>query len=213
MRVILIGNGGHSKVIQDMIRVQGNIEISAILDDRNDRELLINETIFAPLSSLNSLLDSEAKIIVAIGSHDVRQSIVQRLSLSSEKFLTVIHPSAIISPFAVIGNGTVIMPNAVVNANSLVGSHCIINTGAIIEHDNKVGDFSHISPNATLTGNVTVGEGVHIGASATIIPGIEVGYWSIVGAGSTVIRNIPSNSKAVGSPTRFIDLSKQLLNG
>lgn len=213
MRVILIGNGGHSRVIQDMIRAHSHIKIYAILDDRNESESLINGIIHAPLSSLDRLLESDTKIIVAIGSNQVRRTIVERLNLSSETFLSVVHPSAIISPSAVIGNGTVIMPSTVVNANTIVGDHCIVNTGALIEHDNRVSSYSHISPNATLTGNVTVGEGVHIGASATIIPGIEIGEWSIIGAGSTVIRNIPSNSKAVGSPTRNIDLSKQLLNG
>ncbi|MDF0727767.1 acetyltransferase [Cytobacillus sp. S13-E01] len=209
MKVVLIGNGGHSKVIQDIIRSINELELLAILDDKYDGEMIINGKVYAPISFLERLLEKGTKVVVAIGSNVIRQSIVQKMNLNMESYLTLIHPSAVISTSAVIGYGTVIMPNAVINSDTTIGDQCIINTGAIIEHDNAIGDYSHVSPNATLTGNVRILEGVHIGASATIIPGIEIGEWSVIGAGSTVIKNIPPSTKAVGSPTRFIDYSRQ----
>ncbi|MFD1040608.1 acetyltransferase [Virgibacillus byunsanensis] len=204
MKVIILGDGGHSRVIREMITSK-NYEITAILDDKYEDGFQKKGIIHAPISFLAKLLRHDTKVVIAIGGNKVRKRIVQGLDLSPEIYLTVIHPSAVVSTSAQIGYGTVIMPNAVVNAKAEIGVHCIINTAAIVEHDNKIGDYTHVSPNATLTGNVTTGEGVHVGSSATVIPGMHLGNWSVIGAGSTVIEHIPAYSKAVGCPTRIIE--------
>ncbi|WP_430786428.1 acetyltransferase [Virgibacillus flavescens] len=204
MQVIIIGDGGHSRVIQEMIISCGS-SISAILDDKYEHGIRRNGIIYAQISFLPKLLKKDTKIVIAIGSNAIRKRIVRRINIIPEMYATIIHPTAVISTSAQIGYGTVVMPHVVINAQAAVGTHCIINTASIIEHDNTIGDFSHISPNATLTGNVTTGEGVHVGASSTIIPGKHLGSWSIIGAGSTVIEHIPAYSKAVGCPTRIIE--------
>ncbi|RDW22406.1 acetyltransferase [Oceanobacillus arenosus] len=204
MRVIILGDGGHSRVIQEMIFANGEYEVVAVLDDKYKQGFQTKGIIHAPIAFLTRLFNKNTKVVVAIGDNVIRKLIVERLHLSQEDYLPVIHPTAVVSSTAEIGNGTVIMPNVVINAKAVIGNHCIINTAAIIEHDNTIEDYTHISPNATLTGNVTTGEGVHIGSAATVIPGIHLGSWSVIGAGSTVIEHIPAFSKAVGSPTRII---------
>ncbi len=207
----MIGNGGHSKVIQDMISAIAGHEIIAILDDKYVSCNQTNGVIYAPLSFAEKLLEQDTKVVIAIGDNVIRKKLTERLGLATNQYVTIIHPTAVVSPTAEIGNGTVVMPRAVINVGTIIGIHCIINTGAIIEHENKLGDFTHISPHATLTGNVAIGTGVHVGAAATAIPGMTVGDWSIIGAGSTIIRPIPANSKAVGSPARLVgDHGKQI---
>ncbi|WP_456277299.1 acetyltransferase [Bacillus sp. AK128] len=205
MNIIIIGNGGHSKVVQDIIHMNKDYKLIAILDDQINSSRTENEIIYAPLSFIHYLSNEETKVLIAIGSNQVRKRITEQLELKEDRYITVIHPSAIISPSAKIGSGTVIMPNAVVNSGAYIGNHCIINTASVIEHDNHIEDFAHISPNATLTGNVKIEEGVHIGAAATVIPGKTVGSWSTVGAGSTVINDIQPLKTVVGSPTRIIN--------
>lgn len=202
----MIGNGGHSKVVQEMVIRQG-YSVHAIVDDKYEREQIIDGIVYAPLTSIHKILDKETKVVIAIGSNMVRKHLVRKLKLPCEQYLTVIDPTAIVSSSVAIGYGTVVMPKAVINADAHIHDHCIINTGAVIEHDNSVWDYSHISPHATLTGNVTIDEGVHIGAAVTIIPGVKVGEWSIIGAGATVIRSVPAHSKAVGTPARIINRS------
>ncbi|KQL39947.1 acetyltransferase [Bacillus sp. FJAT-25509] len=204
MKIIILGNGGHSKVVQEMVNSLKIHKITAILDDRYEFERQENGMIYAPFSSIKRLMSKDTRAVIAVGDNFSRKKIVCTLKLRDDQYISIFHPTAVISKSAIIGNGTVVMPKSVINAEAFIGNHCIINTGSIVEHDNNIGDFSHVSPNSTLTGNVTLGEGVHIGASATIIPGISIGEWSVVGAGSTVIKNIPSYSKAVGTPTRII---------
>ncbi|WP_060674810.1 acetyltransferase [Rossellomorea vietnamensis] len=202
---MMIGNGGHSKVVQEMVARQGEYKVHAIVDDKYQSEEIVDGIVYAPLTSIHRILEKEMKVVVAIGSNMVRKHVVRKLKLPGERYLTVIDPTAVVSNSATVGNGTVVMPKAVINADAHIHDHCIINTGAVIEHDNSVWDYSHISPQATLTGNVTIDEGVHIGAAVTIIPGVKVGEWSIIGAGATVIRSVPAHSKAVGTPARIID--------
>lgn len=205
--IIVIGEGGHSKVVQDIIWVEGRYRIVAILDDKHEKIHHRRGIVHGPTSAAFNIFNGnqDVKFIIAIGNNRVRAKIAKQIEGNGGSFAAVVHPSAIISPSACIGEGTVVMPNCVINANTEIGRHVIINTGAIVEHDNYIGDYAHISPNATLTGNVTIGEGAHVGASATIIPGIKVGKWSTIGAGSTVIRDIPDFKKAVGCPTRLLD--------
>jgi len=210
MEYILLGDGGHSRVIREMIHEKFGDKVVAILDDKYT---VINEKtsiIYGPLSLIDQLLTENRKVVIAIGSNQVRKKIQHQLKIDSFQYGKVIHSSAIVSSSAFIGNGTVIMPGVYINAGVSINEHCIINTGAIIEHDTKINSFVHISPNATLTGNVSIDEGVHIGASSTVIPGKCVGSWSTVGAGSTVIKNIPSQCTAVGCPTRIV--SEQVKN-
>lgn len=205
----MIGNGGHSKVIQEMISCNQDDKVIAILDDKYEMIVTDEGIMYGSLSYVKEIKKQHVKFLIAIGANQTRKLLFERIDLDLDQYATSIHPTAVISPTATIGHGTVVMPHAIINANAMVGEHCIINSGAIIEHESQVGHFSHVSPNATLTGGVTVGEGVHIGASATVIPGLRIGDWSIIGASSTVIDHIPAYSKVVGSPTRFIDHNKR----
>ncbi|WP_342042521.1 acetyltransferase [Bacillus sp. OTU2372] len=205
MKIVIIGHGGHSKVISDLIISQTNsYEIVGVLDDKFIELKQIGNVIYGPILSAIQFAENfkDIKFIIAIGDNMIRKKIVKRLNIADEHYITLVHTSAVISPASKIGYGTVVLPNAVINAESEIGQHSIINTGAIIEHDCKIGNFIHLSPRATLTGAVQIDDGVSIGAGATIIPNIKIGEWSIIGAGATVINNIPSYCTAMGVPAR-----------
>ncbi|KMK75037.1 acetyltransferase [Alkalihalobacillus pseudalcaliphilus] len=204
MKVVIIGQGGHSKVIQDLIETNNELEVIGYLDDQY-KGLVKKEGVYQgaidSAIQLVGLID-EIKFIIAIGQNQLRKWIFQRLAFENEAYVSIIHATACISPSAQIGFGTVIMPYAVVNANSQIGNHSIINTSSVIEHDVQIHDFVHISPNATLTGSVLVEQGVHVGAGAIVIPGLKVGEWSVIGAGATVTKHIPAQCTAVGIPAK-----------
>ncbi|PGC85871.1 acetyltransferase [Bacillus toyonensis] len=208
MKILIIGCGGHSKVVKDIILSNGGYEIIGYLDDLYTGKTIIDNFYFGAIEDAGEIINNfyDIKLVIAIGDNKIRKEIFRKLNQPIEIYATLIHKTAIISPHAHVGNGTVIMPNVVVNADTFIGNHTIINTGSIIEHDNIIGDFVHISPHATLTASTTIEEGVHIGASATIIPGLKIGKWSIVGAGSVVINNFPSNCTAVGIPAKVINV-------
>ncbi|WP_230157274.1 acetyltransferase [Peribacillus sp. Bi96] len=204
-KIVVIGAGGHSKVVQDIIAAMGEYRLMAILDDQYSALKKKGNVYFGPISSFKSLfIHFECKLIIAIGTNDLRFKIVNELSLDVMDYETVIHPTAVIGQNVSIGKGTVIMPNVVLNAGARVGNHVILNTSSVIEHDTHLNDFVHIAPSATLTGAVKIGTGTLMGAGSTVIPSITIGEWCTVGAGSTIIKDIPHASTAVGSPARII---------
>lgn len=204
----LYGASGHARVIIDIARACGRT-VATLVDDNPDRRELDGIPVVHSAEGLSP-------IIVSIGLNDIRRRIVRRLAADPAtagiRFATLIHPSAIVSPSAVIGCGTVIMAGAVVEAGAVIGDHCIINTGATVNHECHIADFVHISPGATLCGNVSVGTATWIGAGATVIPGIRIGEHTIIGAGSTVIRDIPSDVTAVGTPAKTLNKYNMLNN-
>ncbi|WP_028550886.1 acetyltransferase [Paenibacillus sp. UNC451MF] len=206
MELAVIGEGGHSKVIMDLIRFQ-NDKVKAVLDDKYTELVCHDDGIYrGPVASVPHLLRQieHLKFIVAIGNNKVRKSIVTKLGFTKESYVSLIHPSAVVSPSAQIGQGAVIMAHCTINADAIIGNHTIINTGAIVEHDSRIEDYAHVAPHATLTGAVCVREGTMIGAAAAVIPGKTIGEWAVIGAGSTVISDIPSFSTAVGSPAKVL---------
>jgi acetyltransferase EpsM len=204
MKIVIIGQGGHSKVIRDIVKEHEEYELIGYLDDKFEKISFCDELYYGPISSAHEMIGwfDELKFVVAIGNNRIRKSVVESLNISDKDYATLIQKAAVVSPSTKIGHGTVVMANAVINSDAQIGNHAIINTGAIVEHDNQIGDFAHISPRATLTGTVFVGEGSHVGAGSTVIPNRKIGCWSLIGAGATVIQDVPSHCTAMGTPAR-----------
>lgn len=191
--MILLGASGHGKVIADILKLSGEMEIIFWDDDP--------DAVVAGYTVLFRKECAEDEIILSIGKNVTRKRIAEN---SSYTYGTAIHPTAILSGDVLFGLGSVVMAAAIINPGSRVGKHCIINTAAVIDHDAVIEDFVHISPNATLSGNVTIKEGAWVGAGATIIQGITIGRWAIVGAGAVVIKDVPDHVVVVGNPARII---------
>lgn len=200
--IVLIGAGGHSKVVKDIIELNGDFKVVGYLDDKFSEKESENGVFFDSIDSFKKYKDYYFNI--SIGNNKIRQNIYSKLNLSDNKYPAFIHPTAIIGTDVHIGFGTVIMANVVINADTCVGKHSIINTMASVGHDVTINDFVHISPNSTLTGGVKVGSSSQIGASATVIPQKSIGKNTIVGAGATVVNDIEDNEVVVGTPAKPI---------
>lgn len=203
--ITIIGAGGHSKVIRDIILASQKYKIIAILDDKYKNVTNDKLTIKGPIEYAKNLFENHnSEFVIAVGDNKVRKEIVKLLNIPDSSYSTLVHPTAFISPSVKLGFGVVVMPQALINADSIVGNHVIINSSASVGHDTILGDFVHISPNSTLTGGSQVGEGTQIGAGAVLIPCKQIGEWSMVGAGSTVTKDIPSKCLVVGCPAKVI---------
>lgn len=198
--VYLFGASGHGKVIKDILNANG-IKVEAFVDDN----LRVNEC-----AGRKVLHDAGglSPMIVSIGVNRIRRMIVDRLVAKANaeglplEFATAIHPSAIISPSAKIGEGTVVMAGAVINADAVIGKHCIVNTGATVDHDCVIGDYCHIAPGANVSGGTHIGEGTWIGVGACVIQCLNIGKDCMIGAGSVVVKDIPDGVTAYGNPCK-----------
>ena len=195
-QTFVFGAGGHAKVILEILEAEGK-QIGGVFD----QNVSLGAVWDYPVSAFPGDFDKTSdELIIAVGQNRSRQMLAESLAVTT--YGTVIHPSAVISPRAQIGDGTVLMAGVTINADAVIGAHCIVNTGAQIDHDCVIGDFAHVSPGTTLCGNVHIGVGSHFGAGAVAIPGMHVGNWAIVGAGAVVVRNVPDGVTVVGTPAR-----------
>lgn len=204
-KVIIIGAGGHAKVIADIIDKSKDIVEGFLDDNKTKNEIIIKGKQYKVIGKINDcekiqLENPEMEFVIAIGNNKVRKQIAERYE--NLKFYTAIHPSSQIALDVEIGEGTVIMANTSINTSAKIRKHCIINTGAVVEHDNILEDYVHVSPNATLCGTVQIGELTHIGAGTTVRNNISICHDCIIGAGSIVVKNINEPSTYIGIPAR-----------
>ena len=194
-RLVIVGAGGHGRVIADNAWKNGYTDICFVDDSATGT--CLGFPIVGTCAELLSLNDGSTGFVIGIGNNAIRKQIAERYDVP---WATLIHPSVQIGLHVSIGEGTVVMAGAVVNANATIGSHCIINTGAIVEHDNVIGDYVHISPNAVLGGSVQVGEQTHIGIGATVRNNITICSGCVIGAGAVVVKNIGECGSYIGVP-------------
>ncbi len=192
--IVLVGGGGHAKVVADAVRAFG-VTIAGFVDDDPLAQV-------PGLEHLGDLGAVHEPWILCVGDVPTRLSILERLGGVAA---SVMHPSAAIGDRVEVGAGVFIGPNAVANADARIEAHAIVNSGAIVEHDARVGYGSHVAPGAVLCGAADVGRGCLVGAGAILLPGIRVGDHAVIGAGSVVSADVPPHCRAVGSPARVLD--------
>ena len=182
MDVLLIGAGGHGRVVADALRAAGH-RISAYADPRPSAWL------DAVQLNDDQALATAAGHPVAVGLGGVRPedlesrlAIVHRLVAARAGLAPVIHPAATVSADAVLGAGTVVMAGAVIQSGARLGMAVIVNTGAVVEHDAEIADGAHVAPRATVLGGAQVGACAMIGAGAVVLPGARVPAASLVPA-------------------------------
>lgn len=203
--VVIIGDGGHAKVVLDACRAAG-LPVAGVIG------LLAPSAhafLDAPACGGEALLDDPAFIaahhfLIGVGLQDVRRKLQARLDRAGAILATVIHPAAIVSPYANLGAGGFAAAGAVINAGADIGRSAILNTGCSVDHDARLGDLCQVGPGARLTGGASCGDCVVIGAGAVILPKITLGPGAVVGAGAIVIDDAPANATLVGNPARIV---------
>lgn len=200
--IAILGASGHGKVVADIAEKCGYDAVTFFDDNRSDN--LEHWKVSGNFQDLIRRVGEFDSIAVAIGNNRVRQEKILHLKAAGAHLPRLIDPSATISRYCQIGDGTIICAGVVLSSFVKIGVGCIINTSASIDHDCVIEDYVHISPGVHLAGGVNVGKLTWVGIGASVIQLIDIGENAIIGANSTVIKSIPSNVTAVGSPTRIV---------
>jgi sugar O-acyltransferase (sialic acid O-acetyltransferase NeuD family) len=205
-RIILLGAGGHGRVVLDALRSYADVEVLGFIDADPTVRQVDGASVIGDDTKLGSLRGlGITHGVVTVGSVQPsarRAELFEKLRAAGLAGAIVIHPSATVAPSAEIGEGSVVLARSVVNPGARVGRNVILNTGAIVEHDCVIGDHVHVSPGAVLGGGSHVGEGSHVGISACVVQGIRVGERVLVAAGAVVVRDIPDGWRVAGVPAK-----------
>lgn len=203
--LIIVGGGGHGRVVAEAARAAGAHVVAfadaALAGGLADGVPVIDAE---PVVVARACLEHGAAAAVAIGDNATRQRVHVALAAAGVTIASVIHPSAIVLGGAQLGVGAQLLAGAVVGVAAVIGDGCIVNTSASIDHDCRVGAFCHLSPGVHTGGQVELGEGVHLAIGVSLRNRVRVGAWSQIGVGAAVVCDIPAHVIAYGVPARVV---------
>jgi sugar O-acyltransferase (sialic acid O-acetyltransferase NeuD family) len=206
--LILLGGGGHAKVVLDLIHRLG-ADVVGICDPKLQAEGLSHwrgHPVLGGDEALERFDPAEVLLAHGIGTlpgQQARRQLFERLTGLGYRFATLVHPRAVVADGVELGQGTQVMAGAIIQADASIGANTIINTSASVDHDCRIGAHVHVAPGATLCGGVVVGDGAHIGSGATAIQGLTIGACALLGAGATLVKPLPAGARFLGRAGRL----------
>lgn len=201
-KLLIIGAGGHGRVIADIALKMERWQSIAFLDDSNTNTFM-GVDVIGSTHNISEFIN-EYEIFVGIGDNSKRKEIYEIIESLGAQIPVIIHPDAVIGSVVELGMGTVVMAGVIINCCSVIGKGCIINTSATIDHDNCIEDFVHISPGVHIAGSVKVGNGTWLGIGSIVSNNVMITNGCNVGAGSVVIRDINETGTYLGVPARRV---------
>ncbi len=205
---VIVGAGGHGRVVLDILRAAGGCPIAGFLDSNPalTGRRVDGLRVLGTMDDLARVRDAHGVdgAVVAIGDNGVRRDFAERISEAGLTLINAVHPSANIAGNASLGANVVVAAGALVCAHCQIGDSVILNTGCIVDHESMIGTATHICPGARIAGRVTIESGAFVGIGATVIQSIRIGYEAVVGAGAVVIQDVAPLTTVVGVPARPI---------
>ncbi len=205
MDMIILGAGGHGRVILDILRQAKEHNPVGFLDNSSGLHgrRVDGLPVLGGVEQLPELRDHGITgAIVAVGDNGARRALGETIERNEFQLLSAIHPSAQLASSVSLGKGIVIAAGVMVCAHCQIGDYVILNTGCIVDHESMIGTAAHICPGVKLAGHVTVESGAHVGIGATVIQNIRLGFESVVGTGAVVIGDVDPMTTVVGVPAK-----------
>lgn len=200
--LLVIGAGGHGRVVADIASRIGRYNNIAFLDDTLPSKPL-QYPYLGNCAKADQLIE-EYEVFVAIGNADVRQRMIEHYSTLGASIATLVAPEAVVAADVKVDIGTVIMPGAIINTGTSIGKGVIVNTASSVDHDCLVEDYCHVAVGAHLCGSVCLESKTWIGAGSTVINNIHICRECMVGAGAVVIRDIEKTGMYIGVPAKRV---------
>ena len=207
--LLILGAGGHGRVVAETATALKIFKKILFLDDKySENENCQTKGNFNIIGPLNKIQDDVFKkkfkyAFVALGEPNIRLSLLEKLKNNGYSIPSLIHPSALLSPSAKIGNGSILLPQSVVCSETNIGDGVIINTSASVDHQCDIHNGVHICPGVNLAGEVVVGEKSWIGIGSCVKECIKIGKDVVVGAGAAVVCDLPDSIIAKGVPAKI----------
>ena len=204
-KIVIIGGGGHAKVLISVIKKSLVFELAGYVD-LNDQGKILGVQYLGNDSKLNELFSKGIKnAAIGIGQINVTQkrfNIVENMKNTGFTFPPIISKDAIVNEDVLIDEGTQIFDGAVANSGTRIGKFSIINTKATIEHDCKIGNFCHVATGAVLSGGVEVDDFSMIGSNAVVVQYKKITPNCMIGSGAVVTKDITEEGVYIGNPAR-----------
>ena len=202
--LIIIGSGGHSNSVIEVIEENKNYNNIYFVDDNYEKlKNFSNKKFLGKVKDLKKFKKYSSSVFVALGDNSIRESIIKKVLDYNFKLINVISKTSLVSSSVKLSKGIFIGKSCVINANTKIGKGSIINTNSSIDHDCKIGNFCHIAPGCLLLGDVKISNNTFLGARTTVLNNVSIGQKSKIGAVSLVNKNLNKYSVGFGIPFKI----------
>lgn len=203
MKLLIVGAGGHGRVVADIAASNPAWTEIAFLDDAVPASKQPGSwPVVGAFAQLASLAGRYEACVAALGDARLRLDHLSKAKAAGFRIPTLVHPSAVVSDKAQLAEGVVVCAAAVVNIGASLARGCIVNTGATVDHDCRLEEGVHVCPGAHLAGNVAIGARSWFGIGAVAKQGIHIGSDVTVGAGAVCLGDVADGVTVVGVPAR-----------
>jgi sugar O-acyltransferase (sialic acid O-acetyltransferase NeuD family) len=186
-RLLIIGAGGHGRAVAEAAMLGRDYLPVAFLDDASHPPPHIWDIpVWGPSSALAGCRGGVDAVVVAIGRNDLRRDLHARVRAAGLPLATIVHPAAVISQRAAIGDGCALMAGSIVGTQARLGEGVIVNCAAVVDHDCAVGAFGHLGVNACMAGGSVLGEGAWIQAGSSLGYSVAVAAWQVLRPGESL---------------------------
>jgi acetyltransferase EpsM len=203
-KLLILGTRTFAEEVADLAAAILGIEMAGFVENM-DRERCREPLLGLPVHWIDEIasLACSHRAVCAL-STTFRSRFVEQAARMGLAFVTLKHPTAIVSPRTEVGEGSILNAACVIGSHSTLGPHVIVNRGALIGHHTTIGAYSSIQPGANVAGACSIGEAAYIGMGAIVLDHVTVGAHAVVGAGAVVTRDVPARTQVVGIPARVV---------
>lgn len=207
-KAILIGGGAFARELlswaEAACRAGQGVEVVGYVDDAGPVMDGYAGVSVPCLGTISDLRIGDAILLCAVGAPDTKRKLAERYGVAAGRWGRIIHPSAVITDNAILGEGIVIGPQCYVANHARIGDLVAVNSFCGVGHDVQVGHFATISSGIDLMGGVVVEDDTFIGSGARILPGVRVGTAARIGAGSIVMRQVKPGKTVFAAPAKTL---------
>ena len=161
--LLIMGAGGFGRMVYETAQQTGQFQKIAFLDDASKDSRVIGKCVDYP-----AWIKQYPCAVAALGNNVTRLRWTRQLIEAGFEVPAIVHPTAVVSPSAQLGQGSFVMQRAVLNTNVTLGVGCLINSGAIVDHDSQIGDGAHIGLGSVVKANCQVEAGRKVEAGEVI---------------------------------------------
>lgn len=204
----IVGTGGFARemltcILDTLVETDYSIQEIAVfmVDDASYKD---SEIMGVPVIKQSEFVPEKFKVVVAIGDPKERKRVVNELPQDTE-YASIIHPTAVISKWVEMGEGSIVTAGTILTCNIEIGKHAHLNLHTTIGHDCHIGDYFTTAPGANVSGNCIIGDCVYFGTNSSVRQGVKICDNVTIGMGGVAIKNIEYEGVYIGNPLRKLE--------
>jgi len=211
--IAIYGAGGFGKEVACIINKINELtptwHLIGFLDDGIEKNTSISHfgKVLGGLDFLNNYPES-LSVVFAIGSPQILQKIVSRITNDTIDFPNIIHPEVFFADKTSLqmGRGNVVVRACSFSCDVIIGDFNQLNSISSLAHDVKVGSYNVFMPLSRISGGAEIGDLNIFGIGSVLLQYVKVGNNTRIAPGSYVMRKTRDGFLYMGNPARKYDI-------